>query len=173
MKKRIFAAFLAFLILITASCAESGNGSETTAAECLAPSHVDTNNDSLCDFCRIALTVTVDFYAINDLHGKLLDGNSQPGTDELTSFLKSAREGDDHAVFLSSGDMWQGTSESNLTRGKIVTDWMNSLDFVSMTLGNHEFDWGEEYIESNLELADFPFLAINIYDRATDTLADY
>jgi 2',3'-cyclic-nucleotide 2'-phosphodiesterase (5'-nucleotidase family) len=42
-----------------------------------------------------------------------------------------------------------------------------------MTIGNHEFDWGEEYIESNLELADFPFLAINVYDRATDTLADY
>ena len=146
---------------------------ETTAAECLAPAHVDTNTDGFCDFCSLALTVTVDFYAINDLHGKLLDGDSQPGADELTSFLKSARDGDDHALFLSSGDMWQGTSESNLTRGAMMTDWMNSLGFVSMTLGNHEFDWGEEYIASNLALADFPFLAINIYDRTTDALAEY
>lgn len=173
MKKRIFAAFLAFIILFTASCAELGIEGEVTDSGCFAPEHVDTNNDGLCDFCLLALTVTVDFYAINDLHGKLLDGDSQPGTDELTSYLKSAREGDDHAVFLSSGDMWQGTSESNLTRGRIVTDWMNSLGFVSMTLGNHEFDWGEEDIESNLELADFPFLAINIYDRATDKPVDY
>ena len=173
MKKRAIALLLAFIILFTVSCSENGVGGESTESGCFAPEHVDTNNDGLCDFCMLALTVTVDFYAINDLHGKLLDGDSQPGADELTSFLKSARDGDDHAIFLSSGDMWQGTSESNLTRGKIVTDWMNSLGFVSMTIGNHEFDWGEEYIESNLELADFPFLAINIYDRATDTLADY
>ena len=173
MKKRIFAAFLALFILLTASCAEAGVPSESTSFECPAPSHIDTNSDGICDFCRITLTVTVDLYAINDLHGKLLDGDSQPGVDELTSFLKSAREGDEHALFLSTGDMWQGTSESNLTRGAMMTDWMNSLGFVSMTLGNHEFDWGEEYVKSNLTLADFPFLAINVYDRATDTLADY
>jgi len=173
LKKRAFALLLAFIILFTVSCSENGLQDEITEGGCFAPAHVDTNNDGLCDFCMLALTVTVDLYAINDLHGKLLDGDSQPGADELTSFLKSAREGDDYALFLSSGDMWQGTSESNLTRGKIVTDWMNSLGFVSMTLGNHEFDWGEEYIFENLELADFPFLAINIYDRATDTLADY
>ncbi len=173
MKKRTIAILLALIILLTASCTEAEIPGEVTENSCLAPEHVDTNNDGFCDFCSLALTVTVDLYAINDLHGKLIDGDSQPGTDELTSFLKSAREGDDHAIFLSSGDMWQGTSESNLTRGKIITDWMNSLGFVSMTLGNHEFDWGEEYISENLALADFPFLAINIYDRATDTLADY
>lgn len=173
MKKRAFALLLAFIILFTLSCSENGLQGETIEGGCFAPAHVDTNNDGHCDFCMLALTVTVDLYAINDLHGKLLDGDSHPGADELTSFLKSAREGDDHAIFLSSGDMWQGTSESNLTRGKIVTDWMNSLGFVSMTLGNHEFEWGEEYIGENLELADFPFLAINIYDRATDTLVDY
>ena len=173
MKKRIFAIILAFIIFFTASCAEAEIPSESTKAECIAPSHIDTNRDGYCDFCLLALTVTVDFYAINDLHGKLLDGDTQPGADELTSFLKTARESDEHAVFLSSGDMWQGTSESNLTRGAMMTDWMNSLGFVSMTLGNHEFDWGEEYIESNLALAEFPFLAINIYDRATDKLVDY
>ena len=38
---------------------------------------------------------------------------------------------------------------ANLTAGLIMTDWMNELDFTAMTLGNHEYDWGEEYIESN------------------------
>lgn len=169
---------MAFIILFTVSCAD-GETTETSAealgteAECLSPDHIDTNSDGICDFCRITVTVTVDFYAVNDLHGKLLDGDGHPGADELTSYLKSARESDDHALFLSSGDMWQGTSESNLTHGLMMTEWMNELDFVSMTLGNHEFDWGEEFIEANLELAEFPFLAINIFERSTDTLADY
>jgi 2',3'-cyclic-nucleotide 2'-phosphodiesterase (5'-nucleotidase family) len=50
---------------------------------------------------------------------------------------------------------------------------MNIIGCVSMTLGNHEYDWGEEYIRSNLEIADFPFLAINIYNKSTGKRADY
>ncbi len=167
MKKHILAAALAVLIIFSSGCAEALPQPDPEH------SHTDTDSDDLCDICLASVTVTVDFYAINDLHGKLLDGGTQPGVDELTSFLKSAREGDDHAVFLSSGDMWQGASESNLTHGLMMTDWMNSLGFASMTLGNHEFDWGEEFIEANLELAEFPFLAINIYEKSTDTLAGY
>ena len=69
--------------------------------------------------------------------------------------------------------MWQGSSESNLTGGKIITEWMNELGFASMTLGNHEFDWGEELVEENASLADFPILAINIFDRETDQRVEY
>jgi len=28
----------------------------------------------------------------------------------------------------------------------------NELDFVAMTLGNHEYDWGEEYIKANADM---------------------
>ena len=119
------------------------------------------------------LIVYVDFYSINDLHGKFVDNDSQPGVDELTTYLKNAREKDDYAFFLSAGDMWQGGAESNITKGQIITDWMNELDFTSMTIGNHEFDWSSEYIKKNAEIAEFPFLAINIYDRQTNERVEY
>lgn len=111
--------------------------------------------------------ITVDFYVINDLHGKFDDSYGQPGVDELTTYLKERKVTDEHAIFLSSGDMWQGSAESNQTEGHVVIDWMNELGFVSMTLGNHEFDWGEEVIAQNALLAEFPFLAINVYDVET------
>ncbi len=149
---------------------EGDDGSNDTVA---TPGHVDTDNNGKCDDCNVSVLIELDFYVINDLHGKLTDSGSQPGVEELTTYLKAVRESEDNVFFLSSGDMWQGGSESNLTKGLIMTDWMNGLDFVSMTLGNHEFDWGEEYIENNLELAEFPFLAINVYERDTNTLADY
>ena len=50
---------------------------------------------------------------------------------------------------------------------------MNRLDFAASSIGNHEFDWGENYIGTNEDLADFPFLAINIYDRDTNQRADF
>jgi len=135
--------------------------------------HVDEGDDGKCDACGVSVLVIVDFYNLNDLHGKIADGDNHPGVDELTTYLKKAKKNDDHTVFLSSGDMWQGAPESNLTKGLIVTDWMNHLGFSAMSLGNHEFDWGEDPIRENDKLAKFPILAINVYDRSTDKRVSY
>ena len=123
--------------------------------------------------CSVSVLVTVDFFGINDLHGKLSDGDTHPGVDELTTYLKNERLSNDHTVLLSVGDMWQGTSESNLTEGNMITDWMNEMDFAAMTLGNHEFDWGEDPVRENADIAEFPFLAINIYERKTNRQVSY
>lgn len=135
--------------------------------------HTDADRNDRCDTCDISVVVVIDFYALNDLHGKFCDTSSQPGVDELATYLKSRELYDDNVILLSSGDMWQGAAESNLTNGLILTEWMNAMGFVSMTLGNHEYDWGEEKIKQNHAVAEFPFLAINIYDRSTGKLADY
>ena len=135
--------------------------------------HTDKNDDGVCDGCKGSVRIYFDFYSINDLHGKLSDGDNHPGVDELTTYFKNVRKTDDNVVLLSAGDMWQGTSESNMTKGRIITDWMNQLDFTAMAIGNHEFDWGEEYVAANAEFAEFPFLAINIYDRSTGKLSEF
>ena len=146
---------------------------DTEAETSPACTHADADDNGLCDLCTLSVLVSVDFYSVNDLHGKFFDTDDQPGVDELTTFFKAAQATNPNTVLLSTGDMWQGSSESNLTKGLILTDWMNELDFAAMTLGNHEFDWGVEAILANAELAEFPILAINIYERDTNTLADY
>jgi len=163
MKRKLTALFL-LLALVLSAC------SQPNSATC---THADTDDNGICDRCSVSVIVTVDFYAINDLHGKIVDGDNHPGVDELTTYLKAAHIADEHVVLLSTGDMWQGSSESNLTSGLLTTEWMNDLDFAAMALGNHEFDWGEGPIETNHALAEFPFLAINVYEHATNKLAPY
>ena len=141
--------------------------------DCIVDGHLDQDDDAYCDACDKNVLVVVDFYVFNDLHGKFCDTSKQPGVDELGTYFEKMSATDDYTVIMSSGDMWQGTAESNLTQGKILTEWMNELGFVAMTLGNHEFDWGQEAIRNNLAVAEFPFLAINIYDVKTNTLVDY
>ena len=135
--------------------------------------HKDGNSDGICDSCRESVMTTFDIYSVNDLHGKIADGSDHPGVDELTTYLEKARQTDDNVILLSAGDMWQGSWESNLTDGLLTTDWMNEVGFTAMTLGNHEFDWGEEMIGKNAEFAQFPLLAINVYDRQTDMPVPY
>lgn len=125
--------------------------------------HSDSDNNQKCDNCDVKTVILIDLYAINDLHGSFMDTDSQPGVDELMTYIfdKYADE-ESYEILLSSGDMWQGTVESSSNKGLLMTEWMNEMDFVSMTLGNHEYDWGAEYIKTNAALAEFPFLAINI-----------
>ena len=135
--------------------------------------HTDGDNNGRCDSCNLSVIVNLDLFAINDLHGKFCDTDTQAGVDEMTTYLKRAYAREEHVLVLSSGDMWQGSSESNLTKGAIITEWLNEVDAVSMTLGNHEYDWGEEFITQNAALAEFPFLAINVYDTDTNKRAEY
>ena len=157
--------FLLAALLLLCGC-----GQNAPVATC--PPHIDSNNDGLCDTCRSSMLVSFDIYAINDLHGRLADSAYQPGVDELSTYLKQAQMAG-NTILLSTGDMWQGTSESSLTGGLIMTDWMNAMDFTAMTLGGHEYDWGEDGIRKNRQAADFPFLGINVYSRETNQQVDY
>ncbi len=178
MKQKTALLLILALLLSLAACTENPAVSSGPSEEASAPSsaasnctHADSDGNDYCDLCGISVLVALDFYAINDLHGRFDDTDSQPGVDELSTYLEALD--DSTTVLLSSGDIWQGSAESNLTYGALLTEWMNEMDFVSMTLGNHEFDWGEEYVRANSELAEFPLLAINIYDRTTDAQVDY
>ena len=150
---------------------------EATTATTVAPEnctqHTDANDDYACDTCSSSVAVTFDFYVVNDLHGKIADADTHPGVDEMTTYFKNARWSDENAIILSAGDMWQGSYESNLTNGLLTTEWMNKAGFTGMALGNHEFDWGTDKIRANYEIANFPFLAINVYEHATDARASY
>ena len=117
--------------------------------------------------------VTLDIFAFNDVHGNVTDTNRKGiGFGKAATALKELSK-DKNSIFISQGDMWQGSVESNYTRGKLVTEWMNYMDFASMTVGNHEFDWKQEYIAQNAELANFPMLGINVLYNDTNTRVEY
>ena len=125
--------------------------------------HTDVNSDGLCDKCGESVIKELSFYAINDLHGKFMDTDTQPGVDEFTTYMKELYKDDKREeILLSSGDMWHGTVESSSNKGQLMCEWMNDVGFVSMTLGNHEYDWGASVLTTNSKLASFPFLAINV-----------
>lgn len=143
MIKTVSFPFAVLLLCASVGCGETGNqGGETPS-----------------DSQKIELS----FYAVNDLHGKFMDTATQPGMDEFTSYMKGLyADGRREEILLSSGDMWQGSVESSANKGQLMTEWMNELGFVSMTLGNHEYDWGTQALNPNSQSAEFPFLAINV-----------
>lgn len=132
----------------------------------------------------------LNIYGINDFHGRITPNPDEyeTGIVRVGGFLKAKGKEPD-TLIINSGDLWQGTLASNYNRGNLLTDVMNEVEFDSFTLGNHEFDWGPEYIRQNKARKDAetgyqtPFLAANIYnydissktrlERATDLGQDY
>jgi len=174
--KIILSLLLASLFTLGAcsssSIVSSSESSSETTSEASSESSVSSSASSSEDD---GLTM-LDFYNINDFHGAVAydDYNGEPGINRLASYFNNKRsQNPDGMVLTSSGDMWQGSADSNLTEGRLVTDAMNLMGFDAMAIGNHEFDWGEDAIEANRDLADFPLLGANIYDVRTSELASF
>lgn len=114
----------------------------------------------------------LDFYGINDFHGAIVESSSEPGIFKIGSYLKSRfAENPNGSIFLNSGDFWQGSADSNINKGKFLTEAMNELKLDAMTLGNHEFDWFDTAIKANKVIANYPFLGANVMLKESGQLA--
>ena len=151
------------------SSEESVNSSEeaSSSEESSSESSSETSIDSRAP-------ATFEFYSVNDFHGAInSDGSYEVGAAKYFSYLKQRKEADpEHVILLSAGDMFQGSYESNVNYGNLVTELCNISGFDAMTIGNHEFDYGREYLAANKELAEFPFLGANIYKYRNWTITD-
>ena len=113
-------------------------------------------------------TDEVVIYHTNDTHGYLSgDGSSVIGIDQVAG-LKESTPG---SILVDAGDATQGLPLASLTKGADVIELMNLAGYDLMTAGNHEFDFGTEQFLSNVELAQFPILAANIYRNGQPLLA--
>ncbi|CAN5142441.1 bifunctional UDP-sugar hydrolase/5'-nucleotidase [soil metagenome] len=112
----------------------------------------------------------------NDIHGHLegetvrASGRSftQGGMPLLAGLARDLRgRAADRTLLLDAGDAWQGTLISSENRGQALTKIMSLMGYDAMTLGNHDFDWGQDVIAQRAKESSFPFLAANVVETAT------
>jgi len=105
------------------------------------------------------------------------------GLPVLTAHVQALREAHDGRVLLvDSGDMFQGTLESNLFEGEAVVRGYNAMGYTAAAVGNHEFDFGPigpepiprkpgddplGALKRNADLAMFPLLSANMVEKGT------
>jgi 5'-nucleotidase/UDP-sugar diphosphatase len=114
---------------------------------------------------------TITVVSTNDFHGALVGsvqsfshGDMVGGADWVAGYLNIVRqENPDGVLYLDAGDMMQGTLISNYFYGASTIDAFNHMGLAAMTIGNHEFDWGQEVLQERYDQANFPFLGANIF----------
>ena len=96
MKQRAYR--LPLIIFALVLCLISACAPSTTHPSPEGCPHIDTDDNGYCDDCGRYVIVLLEFYVINDLHGKLADGDTHPGVDEMTTYIKLAMQNDDHSL---------------------------------------------------------------------------
>lgn len=76
-------------------------------------------------------------------------------------------------LLLDQGDFYQGTPMGTKSEGEAVIEYMNTVGYDLLTVGNHDFDNGWKNLKRLSEIADFPFLASNLYRRSTGKLVEF
>lgn len=109
--------------------------------------------------------------------------NDTMGLARTASIIEKIRAEAGNAMLLDNGDIIQGNPmgdyyayEKGLNQGDVhpIIAAMNVLGYDAATLGNHEFNYGLDYLDRALEGADFPFVSANLVRGAlaADALSD-
>jgi 2',3'-cyclic-nucleotide 2'-phosphodiesterase/3'-nucleotidase len=102
--------------------------------------------------------------------------NDTMGLARTAAIIEKIRAEAGNAVLFDNGDLIQGNPmgdymayEKGLNQGDIhpAVAALNALGYDAATLGNHEFNYGLEFLDRALEGANFPFVSANLV-RGTD-----
>ncbi len=127
--------------------------------------------------------VSIEILGTTDVHGHLLpyqyatDAPAPNSLAQVATLVDSIRRAAPNVLLVDSGDLLQGTP-LNEHQARVARDTphpviaaMNRLAYDASALGNHEYNYGLEYLSASLAEARFPFVAANIYLADTDSLA--
>lgn len=117
--------------------------------------------------------VTFTILHNNDFHGQLEPSGSNPGLARVANTVNTVRTavGAGNVLLVDAGDEMQGSLLSNIYHGEPVIESYNEMGYNAATFGNHEFDWGQDWVISNTLLADFPYVSANIVVNNTGDCA--
>ncbi|MDX2413157.1 MAG: bifunctional UDP-sugar hydrolase/5'-nucleotidase [Woeseiaceae bacterium] len=89
------------------------------------------------------------------------------GIAELATLIKNIRRDEPNVFLFDSGDIFTGAL-SRLTDGALMFEFMITMGYDAMAIGNHEFDYGEAILEWQKNRAPFPVLGANLNYRDTN-----
>lgn len=112
-------------------------------------------------------TVCISILHTTDLHGHILptsdyDGNpDRGGMARCVTQIRRWQQENPNSLLIDVGDVYQGTDVSLRSKGELMIDLFNHVNYDAWIIGNHEFDWGTETFVQTLQRSTMPVLAAN------------
>ncbi|NRA86647.1 MAG: bifunctional 2',3'-cyclic-nucleotide 2'-phosphodiesterase/3'-nucleotidase [Rhizobiales bacterium] len=126
-----------------------------------------------------AETINLRIMETTDLHTHMIDydyykdkQSNKVGLAKVATLLKTARAEVKNSMFFDNGDLLQGNplgdyvaKKTGLKAGDThpVYKAMNLLNYDAGNIGNHEFNYGLEFLKNSTDSANFPYTNSNVY----------
>ncbi len=132
-------------------------------------SHAATTDSSIVNMRLMETT---------DIHVNLVNYNyyqdkptNEFGLALTATLIKQARSEAKNHMLFDNGDLIQGNplgdyvARNGLEEGEVhpVYKAMNLLDYDTANIGNHEFNYGIDYLKESIDDANFPYINANVY----------
>ncbi|WP_312774644.1 bifunctional 2',3'-cyclic-nucleotide 2'-phosphodiesterase/3'-nucleotidase [Atlantibacter hermannii] len=129
-----------------------------------------------------AATVDLRILETTDLHSNMMDFDyykdaptEKFGLVRTATLINAARGEATNSVLVDNGDLIQGSPLGDYMAAKGLKDGdvhpvfaaMNTLDYAVGNLGNHEFNYGLDYLHKALAGANYPYVNANVIDAKT------
>lgn len=101
-----------------------------------------------------------------DVHGHIVDASTDTVHYRLAYIADKVKDIRGHGgaykkerlLLLDGGDLYQGTTISNLQQGKPIYVSFDKMEYDAVALGNHDFDWGfENMVDPDATLLDYDY----------------
>ncbi|CSA88046.1 bifunctional 2'%2C3'-cyclic nucleotide 2'-phosphodiesterase/3'-nucleotidase periplasmic protein [Vibrio cholerae] len=130
----------------------------------------------------MADTIKLRIVETTDIHTNLMDydyykdkASDQIGLTRAATLVKQARAEVENSVLVDNGDLIQGSpmgdymAAKGIKAGEVhpVYKAMNPLGYDVGNIGNHEFNYGLEFLKETINDAAFPYINANVFDAKT------
>lgn len=130
----------------------------------------------------MADTIKLRIVETTDIHTNVMDydyykdkPSQKIGLTRAATLVKQARAEVENSVLVDNGDLIQGSpmgdyiAAKGIKAGEVhpVYKAMNQLSYDVGNIGNHEFNYGLEFLAETINDADFPYVNANVFDKKT------
>jgi len=99
---------------------------------------------------------SMTIFHTNDIHADIDDFG------KISYFLDQERSNTENSLYLDAGDIFSGNPVVDLQDGIPMIELLNEMNLDLMTIGNHEFDYGQDVFEDRRNESNFNWLATNM-----------
>lgn len=141
----------------------------TARALAVAPFGLQANATSSNDVSGVRY-ILLTLLHTNDMHGRVYYPAEARGLVRIATLVRRIRAEMPNTLLLDAGDIIHGTPEMKAFHGMPILAAMNTLGYDVATVGNHEFDFGQDVLHNAISTARFPFLSANVRDAKSGAI---
>ncbi len=100
----------------------------------------------------------------NDTHSRVKNESGAIGLAKIAAIIKQTKEQNPNTLVLDAGDTLHGMPIINISNGENAVKILNAAGYDLMTVGNHDFNYGQDRLKELKGLLNFNILSANILD---------